>query len=550
MKTRSILLTAMMVFLLGAVPVKAGKAEVVLVASQVSSAADIESAIHAATLNGTRPGIVTLDSSQGDFLYTGEDRTINITVADITLRSRNGAVIKNCWEGVLMTEDAVDRVTVQGLTLECQGAGVSGINGNEEIHILDNNTHSPIIVDHGRDWTISGNRVDSPTFSAAVYVMNSSDMEISRNQLAASRGIVLEAATNIRVSKNVIYAAGDGVSIEGGSSYNVITGNQVMSTMFAGFAFWENAEYNRVTGNRVKCSSGFDCQIHVVNAQSLSPTNRVRNNKLIPDEPPLSFETTLYGPGWTSFVLGPSSAGITYLVDVTPLHDNLDGAHLPFTVKPAYDGETWNDVLFVYMPEGQPDQAVRITVYDFNGLPTLIDVRDELPPGELRSYTIGRPWDLIDSAYLLDLDPLEPSVEGATFERYQFYYDFHDNLWWDTVRVQASSALPEPLSTRLRVHQAPDFLELVWDANLTLSPNDTWSGFVIGPSELERGYVVKLFPLSGADGAELAQYVIQPEFGGYQWNDVLRVQMVSTGQAWESVEYNFKIFACDEVICR
>ena len=38
--------------------------------------------------------------------------------------------------------------------------------------------------------------------------------------------------------------------------------------------------------------------------------------------------------------------------------------------------------------------------------------------------------------------------------------------------------------------------------------------------------------------------------GGETWNDVLRVQMVSTAQAWESVEYNFKIFACNEVICR
>jgi len=64
-----------------------GVKEVVLTASQVASARDIEEAIDQATDYGTHPGIVTLDAREGDFFYTEPDRSINIYCAGVTLRS-------------------------------------------------------------------------------------------------------------------------------------------------------------------------------------------------------------------------------------------------------------------------------------------------------------------------------------------------------------------------------------------------------------------------------------------------------------------------------
>jgi hypothetical protein len=77
MKRISLSIAILMVFMIASVPVKTGTSEAVLTAGQVSSAADIEASIQAVTHNGTQPGTLTLDSSQGDFVYSGEDRTID-----------------------------------------------------------------------------------------------------------------------------------------------------------------------------------------------------------------------------------------------------------------------------------------------------------------------------------------------------------------------------------------------------------------------------------------------------------------------------------------
>jgi hypothetical protein len=78
MKKFAIFLIIAALFTLGNAPQGKTAAEVVLNASQVTSARDIEMAIDTATANGTRPGIVTLDGSQGKFIYTGDDRSINL----------------------------------------------------------------------------------------------------------------------------------------------------------------------------------------------------------------------------------------------------------------------------------------------------------------------------------------------------------------------------------------------------------------------------------------------------------------------------------------
>lgn len=124
-KTVYLFLVISMFFMLGASPAGGAPNVVVLKSSQVTSALDIEHAIDTATSNGTRRGIVTLDASEGDFVYTGADRSINIYYSNFVLRSLNKAVLSNCGDGVFFDDTVANRVTIQGITFNCEGLGVS-----------------------------------------------------------------------------------------------------------------------------------------------------------------------------------------------------------------------------------------------------------------------------------------------------------------------------------------------------------------------------------------------------------------------------------------
>lgn len=212
MNRMSLLLVVMMVFTLGAAPMKAGTNEVVLNASQVSSALDIESAIDAATHDGTQPGIVTLDSSQGDFVYSDWRRSIEVSVSNITIRSRNGAVFPNCDNGILFPSSA-DGVAIEGLTFHCRGVGIGGGNEHSHVTIRDNTFvvgNYGIYADHAADWQIVGNYIESLGPEPGILIENSNDIEVSKNQLImhpqfnVHQGVILDHTNNSTVSNNKI----------------------------------------------------------------------------------------------------------------------------------------------------------------------------------------------------------------------------------------------------------------------------------------------------------------------------------------------------------
>jgi len=266
---------------------------------------------------------------------------------------------------------------------------------------------------------------------------------------------------------------------------------------------------------------------------------------------PWNFYATLESGIWYSFYLGPSDSGVVYVTDITPLHKSVDGAYIQSAVKPKYDGSEWNDMLEVLLPEPFPKQRVLITVYRLSGLETRMDWTDTLQPGIWQGYVIGPAADTT-AAYLADIDPLEDSVTGATFERIYIHPEAPwDNIIHDVLRVQTQAWLPANLDVRMRVYLAPD-LPLVSDLHITLKQDDLWTGFVIGPSSLKRGYVVRailLDPSPEIQPSDLNQYIIQPEFDGHTWNDVLRIQAGNQGADWEQVEYNIKVYACDKKTC-
>ena len=266
---------------------------------------------------------------------------------------------------------------------------------------------------------------------------------------------------------------------------------------------------------------------------------------------PWNFTVTLKPGVRHNYYLGPSDSGAVYVTDITPLTKSVDGAHIQSVIKPKYDGSEWNDMLEVLLPEPFPKQQVLITVYTLSGLEARMDWTDTLHPGEWQGYPIGRASDAT-GPYLADIDPLESSVKGATFERIYIHPEAPwENTFWDILRMQADPWLPDDLDVRMRVYLAPN-LPLVSDLYITLKKTDSWTGLIIGPSSLKRGYVVRAISLDPGPEilpSDLNQYIIQPEFNGKTWNDVLRIQAGNQGADWEQVEYNFKIFTCDKKSC-
>ena len=64
-------------------------------------------------------------------------------------------------------------------------------------------------------------------------------------------------------------------------------------------------------------------------------------------------ETTLTPGSWNGFRLTGSEADQAYVVEVIPL-EKKDNEVAFSVVRPEFDGESWQDVLRVYVPEGRP----------------------------------------------------------------------------------------------------------------------------------------------------------------------------------------------------
>lgn len=556
MNRMSLLLVVMMVFTLGAAPMKAGTNEVVLNASQVSSALDIESAIDAATHDGTQPGIVTLDSSQGDFVYSDWRRSIEVSVSNITIRSRNGAVFPNCDNGILFPSSA-DGVTIEGLTFHCRGVGIGGGNEHSHVTIRDNTFvvgNYGIYADHAADWQIVGNYIESLGPEPGILIENSNDIEVSKNQLImhpqfnVHQGVILDHTNNSTVSNNKITATGYGIIIENTASHNRIAHNSITGTQLAGVYLGWQVAYNKVQANRVECAVGFACEAVRVSPEA-GAKNKITGSKLTTSETPGSFTTTVMPGVWSTFPLGAASEGSVYIADVTPLHASVGGAYVPFMIVPQYDGNQWDDVLRLTVPAGASSEEVQVRIYKLSGRPTIMDETDALAGGFQQTYPIAASMAYFPAPYLADVDPQAASIAGMTLEDILIAPEFLSGEWMDVLRIETTTALyPDRLPVRMRVYTA-DQLYIVYDSNVTLTRNDTWIGFAIDRSALERGYIVRFYPLDGDTRSTIDYYRIQPEFDGADWYDVLRIRMGNLDQDWEPTEYNIKIYACDPVIC-
>ena len=86
------------------------------------------------------------------------------------------------------------------------------------------------------------------------------------------------------------------------------------------------------------------------------------------------------------------------------------------------------------------------------------------------------------------------------------------------------------LQPRISIHREFD---------TTLEPG-IWHGFALGPCSDKCAYIAEISPLETSNnGAFVEKYVIQPEFNGRLWQDVLRATIPNTQK---KLKVNLRIY--------
>ena len=238
-------------------------------------------------------------------------------------------------------------------------------------------------------------------------------------------------------------------------------------------------------------------------------------------------------PGvWHGWGLGPSSADRGYIVEVTPLEAPRGGNHVERAlVQPEFDGQAWNDVLRVMLPEGMEPLKVNLRVYETSRLPVATEFPAVLTPGDWMGWVIGPAS--TDRGYVVEVTPLEPAVDGAYVEKALIQQEYFMGEWQDVLRAQIPAGQPA-LPVHFRIY-ATGRLPIISEFEADLDPGG-WNGFILNPSTAKGGYIVETTPLFPVQVGEYVEKVaVQPEFDGSQWNDVLRLQAVND-QPWIRVQ--------------
>ncbi len=285
MKKFALFLLVAMLFTLGNAPMDRKVTEVTLNASQVTSAVDIEHAIDIATDNGTRPGIVTLDSSAGEFVYTADDRSINIYHSNITLRSKNGAVIKNCGDGIFFDDFVTDNIVIEGIRFIGENGVIAAYGTHRNVTIRNNviiaNSFA-IGATKADGWNITGNHALAG--STVINLVEATETRVVNNSLvntAQGLGIFLDKSNANLVSQNMIVNGWQGILIGWGASGNRVVDNRIHLIQQSGISFEGNNEYNSVLANKVSCQPNVECRIVNMDVTTLSPTNKIQGNKFM-----------------------------------------------------------------------------------------------------------------------------------------------------------------------------------------------------------------------------------------------------------------------------
>ncbi|MCD6061089.1 MAG: Periplasmic copper-binding protein (NosD) [Moraxellaceae bacterium] len=245
-------------------------ATVTLTRNDVSSALDIETAINSATNFGTTSGTVILDGRQGEFVYSGPDRSINIAVSRLTLRGVHGATIANCDDGLFFDDVAVRNIIVERLAFHCTGDGIDhvGLSPRKDVTVRNNVFEtglSGISVSNTIEWRILNNSIVAGTEpgQTGITFFGSRDSQIVGNTLIAAQGLRLGTEGSLvssgnRVIANRIAAHDTGIRLDPGASRNSVLANRIalFGPAGTGILLEGGTFHNRVQGNRVSIVPG------------------------------------------------------------------------------------------------------------------------------------------------------------------------------------------------------------------------------------------------------------------------------------------------------
>ena len=232
-----------------------------------------------------------------------------------------------------------------------------------------------------------------------------------------------------------------------------------------------------------------------------------------------NLNTTLEPGVSHSWVIGPSSACGAYVVEVTPKRPAMDGAYVQALVRPEYSGDQWNDVLRVQIPAEHVPLKANLRVYASCELEVASEIEFTLIAGEWMGWVVGPA--AMDRGFVLEVNPLGPSVEGAYVEKALIQEEYFEGEWLDVLRAQMPVGLPD-LPVQFRIY-ATDGMPVLAEYDVDLEPG-VWAGIGLQPSTAHGGYVVEINPRGEPAAGEFVERLsVQPEYDGKSWNDVLRL---------------------------
>jgi parallel beta-helix repeat protein len=232
-----------------------------ITAGQIDSADDIEAAIINVTARNTRPGTVILDGSNGPFVFTGDDRSINMFVSNLVLRGVNQATIENCDDGLFFDNFPLANILVEGIGFNCKGHGIVA-GGNFKNVIINNNifqAKSSGIEMGGAssDWSITDNMIEAE--GNGINISGAIKFVIANNNVTGTIGISLANCSNLHVKENYIQASHRGIMLQQGSSENTIEQNMILGIGQSGIALESQSTGNAILSNRVSCAENVQC---------------------------------------------------------------------------------------------------------------------------------------------------------------------------------------------------------------------------------------------------------------------------------------------------
>jgi hypothetical protein len=179
-----------------------------------------------------------------------------------------------------------------------------------------------------------------------------------------------------------------------------------------------------------------------------------------------------------------------------------------------------------------------------------------LQPGIWHGFLLGPSSE--NFAYIPKITPKASVTQGGRIEKYVVQPEFDGEKWNDVLRIIASPDNPSfevdvrvfKIGEHASVPTASTLSQIVLhrDFGLVLQTSD-WKGFILDETSNKVAYVPKITPRPNATaGAYIERVVVQSEFNGSKWNDVLRIATADTGNNFEADTRVFKIKQDNEIV--